>query len=205
MARPRKSAEEIVDGNDGSRTRRQALREAAVDLISRRGYRGTTLRDIASELGVTEPALYYYFSSKEALLFSIYLETLTLALETVRAIRHGPGSPEEKLRKVIDAFTRLVVANRMFIIFFREKGELSPENWQRITQGEREFVGTIGDIVAEGVQAGVFKDLPNRAVAFGILGMAAWVPRWYRPEGPLTLDQVVDVFSELIIGGIRAA
>lgn len=204
MARPRKARGELVNRIDGERSRRQALRDAAVELISRRGYRGTTLKDIAGELGITEPALYYYFSSKEELLFSIYLETLTLALETVRTIRYGPGSPDAKLRTVIDAFTRLVVENKMFIIFFREKDELSPENWQRITRGEREFVDTIGDIIAEGVQIGVFKDLPARVVTFAILGMAAWVDRWYRANGPLSLDQVVDVFSELVLGGIRA-
>ena len=174
-----------------------------MDLISRRGYRGTTLKDIARELRVTEPALYYYFSSKEDLLFSIYLETLTLALDTVRSIRAGPGDPEQKLRAVISAFTRLVVENKLFVIFFREKDELSAKNWQRITEGEREFTRTIGEIVDDGIRVGVFRPVPAQVVTFGILGMAAWVYRWYDVAGPLSLDQVVDVFADMVVGGVK--
>jgi len=50
---------------------------------------------------------------------------------------------------VIAEFTRVVTENKMFVIFFREKDELSPKNWKRITRGEREFVGAIRDIRAD--------------------------------------------------------
>ena len=71
-------------GNDAPNKRR-ALIEAAVELMSRRGYRGTSLKEIAKELGISEPALYHYFDSKEEMLFTIYIDTLNLSLEKVRA------------------------------------------------------------------------------------------------------------------------
>lgn len=184
-------------------SRRRALVDAAAELMCRRGYRGTSLKDIANELGMSEPALYHYFRNKEEILVSIYMETLSVGLQTVRAIRDSEGPADAKLRRVLAEFTRLVALNKMFVVFFHEKDELSPDNWKMVTRGEREFVATIKDIVIGGVKEGVFKELPPSVVSFGILGMGAWVYRWYRPEGPLPLDKIVDVFCEMIIGGLR--
>ena len=106
---------------------------------------------------------------------------------------------------MIAEFTRVVTENKMFVIFFREKDELSPKNWKRITRGEREFVGAIRDIITDGIKDGTFKELPPTVLTFGILGMVAWVYRWFRPDGPLNRDQLIDVFSEMIIDGVRKA
>ena len=202
--RTRQGASSDSYGNDAPNKRR-ALIEAAVELMSRRGYRGTSLKEIAKELGISEPALYHYFDSKEEMLFTIYIDTLNLSLEKVRGIRQSDGSPEEKLRRVIAEFTRVVTENKMFVIFFREKDELSPKNWKRITRGEREFVGAIRDIITDGIKDGTFKELPPTVLTFGILGMVAWVYRWFRPDEPLNRDQLIDVFSEMIIDGVRKA
>ncbi|GAC1408412.1 MAG: TetR/AcrR family transcriptional regulator [Candidatus Velthaea sp.] len=183
------------------RTRREALFDTAVELIRKQGYRGTTLRDIAKEFGVTEPAVYYYFDTKEALLFTIYEETLTVALATARDIAESDAAPADKLRAVISQFAHLVVENKMFAIFFREKDELSRENWLKITRSERDFVATVARVVEEGVARGVFRPADPVVVTFGILGMAAWINRGYRPDGGRTLDEIVETYDALILGG----
>ncbi|MEA2689755.1 MAG: hypothetical protein QOD51_2362 [Candidatus Eremiobacteraeota bacterium] len=183
-------------------SRRDEIFRTAVSLMRRRGYRGTTLKEIARALDVTEPALYYYFKTKEELLFAIYAETQQVALSTVRRIRDSDASPEEKLRAVIAEFTQLVAENEMFAIFFREKDELSPENWQSITRGEHEFVDAIRGIVEEGVRAKRFRPLDPTVVAFGILGIGAWVYRWFDPRGKRSLDEVIATYQTLLVEGL---
>ncbi len=185
------------------RSRRQALFDTAVDLIGRQGYRGTTLRDIAKEFGVTEPAVYYYFDTKEDLLFTIYQETLEVALRTARTIAASDATPQEKLRAVISQFAHLVVEDKMFAIFFREKDELSPENWSKITSGERDFVATIASVIEAGIATGVFRRFDPTVVTFGLLGMAAWLNRWYRPGGPHSLDEIVETYYEILLAGLQ--
>lgn len=186
-----------------AQARRRQLIDAAVDLIARRGYRGTSLKEIARELGVSEPALYYYFRSKEEMLFTIYMDTLTTALKDVRGIRQGVGTPEQKLRRAIGRFTQVVTEQKMFVIFFREKDELSHANWTRITRGERRFIAAISAIVDDGIRDGSFKPMPPTVVTFALLGMAAWVPRWFRRSGPLSIDQVIEAFCEMVVTGVR--
>lgn len=189
-----------------SSTRRDEIVRAAVALIRRRGYRGTSLREIARALDVTEPALYYYFKTKEELLFSIYTETQQVALRTVRGIRDDPAlSPEDKLRAVIASFTRLVVENEMFAIFFREKDELSPDNWRRITEGEHEFVAAIRGIVEEGVRTKHFRPFDPTVIAFAILGIGAWTYRWFKPHGSRSLDEVIASYQTLLLDGLVPA
>ncbi|KAA0018904.1 TetR/AcrR family transcriptional regulator [Antrihabitans cavernicola] len=53
---------------------RERIRQVALELFTERGYDGTSLREIAEQLGVTKAALYYHFKSKEAILLSLMAE-----------------------------------------------------------------------------------------------------------------------------------
>lgn len=79
------------------------------------------------------------------------------------------------------------------------------EHWKQITRGEREIMRIISEIISDGVRSGAFKDVPPTVVTFAIIGMAAWVYRWYRPAGPLTLDQIGEVLGEVVVRGVISA
>src|SRR5687768_482705 len=83
MARPRNA--------DGQRTR-QAILDAALDLFAQKGYFGTTLRDVASAVGVRESALYNYFASKDALFDALILADQHTKIERLVSIAEGPIS-----------------------------------------------------------------------------------------------------------------
>lgn len=175
----------------------------AIELWSQRGYRRTSLKDIAQQLRITEPALYHYFSSKEQLLATIYLDALNRALRSLETIRSGSGKADEKLGRVIEEFTAWFTENPMFRIFFRERDELSSATRKKIVAGEREWAARISAIISDGVKAGIFRSLPPSVVTFAIAGMTAWVNRWYRPNGALTLQQVSEVLEQLVLTGLR--
>ncbi|MEO8680082.1 MAG: TetR family transcriptional regulator [Vicinamibacterales bacterium] len=81
MARPRNA--------DGQRTR-QALLDAALDLFAEKGYFGTSLRDVASAVGVRESAIYNYFPSKEGLFEALILADQHTKLERLASIAEAP-------------------------------------------------------------------------------------------------------------------
>nr|AIA16276.1 Bacterial regulatory proteins, tetR family [uncultured bacterium] len=81
MARPKNA--------DGQRTR-QAVLDAALDLFSQRGYFGTSLRDVATAVGVRESALYNYFASKDALFDALLAAHQHEKLERLAPIVDGP-------------------------------------------------------------------------------------------------------------------
>lgn len=81
MARPRNA--------DGQRTR-QAILDAALDLFAENGYFGTSLRDVASAVGVRESALYNYFAGKEALFDALLDAHQTTKRERLAPLADGP-------------------------------------------------------------------------------------------------------------------
>jgi len=81
MARPRNA--------DGQRTR-QALLDTALDLFAEKGYFGTSLRDVASAVGVRESAIYNYFKGKEALFEALIVESQHTKMERLTLIAEGP-------------------------------------------------------------------------------------------------------------------
>ena len=81
-------------GSDGEKTQ-NAIREAAVRLIARRGFEAVSMRLLAAEVGVQAAALYRYFPNKEELLFSLmreHMRGLTAAWETARPAGGGPAA-----------------------------------------------------------------------------------------------------------------
>jgi AcrR family transcriptional regulator len=81
---------------------RQRILAIAADLFSRQGYTGTTIADIARELGTTTAALYYHFPSKADILGGLLAEPLTAYTRIIESLDSDHPSPEELLGAFID-------------------------------------------------------------------------------------------------------
>src|ERR1700751_3456263 len=100
----------------------RAMREEGVKLFYERGFTGTTLDDIAAELGVTKPFIYTHFRSKTDLLAALCKPTIELSLEAVSRAAKMPGSPTARLHRAIAGFTQVVLSRQANIaIYFREE------------------------------------------------------------------------------------
>ena len=85
--------------------KRERILEEAVKLFYERGFTGTTLDDIAAELGVTKPFIYTHFRGKVELLAALCKPTIELSLDAVAKAAERPGTPTERLRHAITDFT----------------------------------------------------------------------------------------------------
>src|ERR1700759_86297 len=84
MARP--------PGSHGSQTRERIL-DVAQELFTRQGYDKTSLRDIATRLGITKAALYYYFERKEDILIELHLRLQALGEGVIDELEAAPDGP----------------------------------------------------------------------------------------------------------------
>src|ERR1700756_4005550 len=107
--------------------KRERILEEAVKLFYERGFTGTTLDDIAAELGVTKPFIYTHFRSKVELLAALCKPTIEMSLAAVENATASPGTPTERLRRAVVDFTRVVLSRQSNIaIYFREEKSLAP-------------------------------------------------------------------------------
>lgn len=185
--------------------KRQEIFDAAALLMQQRGFVGTTIEEVAQQLELTKAALYYYVSNKEELLYEILGQTLRLAVERVTAIERSKAAPAQKMAEVIETFVRLVAERpQFFTVYFQEKGHLAREHLQAVTRTERRIVDTVERIYKRGVADGSFRRLDPAAAGFGLLGLCFWVYQWYRPQGRLSVEDVVRTFQELAGRGYLA-
>jgi AcrR family transcriptional regulator len=185
--------------------KRERILEEAVKLFYERGFTGTTLDDIAAELGVTKPFIYTHFRSKTELLAALCKPTIELSLGAVTQAASGPGSPTERLYRAIAGFTEVVLSRQANIaIYFREEKNLSPEALGEINGLRKKFDRVLSKLLAEGVAAGEFdvRDVSLTALAIG--GMISWAYTWHRPEGRLAIDDMCERMAELALQMVGA-
>src|SRR5580704_10802414 len=188
--------------------KRERILEEAVKLFYERGFTGTTLDDIAAELGVTKPFIYTHFRGKVELLAALCKPTIEMALGAISDAAALPGTPTERLRRAITDFTLVILRRQPNIaIYFREEKNLSPEALEEINVLRRKFDRVLSDLLIEGNKAGEFEIADHSIAALALGGMISWAYTWYRPGGRLTLEETAAQMAELALrmAGVRVA
>jgi TetR/AcrR family transcriptional regulator, cholesterol catabolism regulator len=178
---------------------------AAAACFGEVGYRAATLDVVAERAGLSKVTLYRYVSSKEDLLSLVFERTIAAFRQGLRQIVEEHRPADETLRRIIRYQVGLLAGHQTFLrVFFSEEGGLPAATAARAARAKREYDRTIERVVRDGIAAGVMRDLPATMVVFGILGMCNWLHTWYRADGPLTHEQIADVFVRMLERGYLA-
>ncbi|MEX1134717.1 MAG: TetR/AcrR family transcriptional regulator [Acidimicrobiia bacterium] len=195
---------------DGSRSnsakgrRRDAILQAAVTLLAEKGYVGATTEEIAAAADVTKRTLYRHIGSKQRLLFEIHENFIDAGLQRWQAVADRGLPPAEALEALIHEHVATVAAHRQAIsVFFEEMKHLAPDDRAEIVRRRDSYELILFETMETGIRSGDFRDLDARLAALIVLGTLTELYRWYRPEGPLTPDQVSDVLVKTIMRGLR--
>ncbi|MCX3063817.1 TetR/AcrR family transcriptional regulator [Streptomyces sp. GXMU-J5] len=191
---------------DGSETPvPQRLLAAATRLFADRGYDRTSVQEIVEAAGVTKGALYHYFGSKEDLLQEVYARVLRLQQERLDMFAEQDAPVERRLR---DAAADVVVTTIENLddaaIFFRSMHHLSPEKNKQVRAERRRYHERFRALIEEGQKKGVFTtDTPADLVVDYHFGSVHHLSTWYRPDGPLTPQQLADQLADLLLRALR--
>ena len=185
--------------------KRERILEEAVKLFYQRGFTGTTLDDIAAELGVTKPFIYTHFRSKTDLLAALCKPTIELSLDAVQDAARSPGSPTTRLHRAIVDFTQVVLSRQANIaIYFREEKNLAPDALAEINTLRKKFDRVLSNLLTEGVTAGEFETPDVNLTALALGGMISWAYTWHRPEGRLRLEDMCQRMADLALQMVSA-
>lgn len=184
--------------------KRARILATAADLFYENGYENTTLDAVAERLGVSKPFIYAHFSSKSDLLAEICSRGIASSLEALDSALSMRAPPGVKLEALGKRFVTAVLEAQTYIaIFSREEKNLRAEDFDRINEMRREFDRKLTALLREGVEAGEFAipDLNIAALAVG--GMVSWAYVWYRKEGRLSVVEVADELTKIILAMVR--
>jgi len=191
-------------GSNGAETLRN-LRTAAIQLLSEHGYGAMNLRMLAKKVGVQASSLYNYIDSKQQLFFWNGAETTENLLVEFEQMINAADQPRDRLRKFIACHLGFHIVNRkQASVLQMEMRSLTAKNFQAISKIQRAYTDKVRAILDSGVEAGVFQVEDSEIATFALLQMLTAVTRWYRPQGRLTLEQLVDIYTDLSFGMLHA-
>lgn len=184
-------------------TGRDKLIGAATQLFVRDGYKATSMKAIASHVGMSKPALYWHFPTKQEL----YLTVLSGLLDDLVGYvgeRVTAADPVERLGEFVTAHITWHLEERDAV------SALAPAMWSHdllddvpdghgaLLAKQRDHLGFLSDILSTGREAGVFRD-DSSVTAFAIITMCDYVSSWYSPEGKVGMERVVEIYRECVL------
>jgi TetR/AcrR family transcriptional regulator, cholesterol catabolism regulator len=185
--------------------KRARIVEVAADLFYRNGYDNTTLEAVGESLGVTKPFIYAHFKSKTELLAQICSRAIESSSEVIDQAVALDVSATEKLETLAKGFVKAVLVNQKFIaIFNREEKALAKADLEEINKKRRKFDAQLTALLREGKTRGEFSIGDEHVAALSIGGMVSWAYVWFRTGGRMSVDEVSQEMSALILNLVNA-
>jgi AcrR family transcriptional regulator len=183
--------------------RADAIRQAALDLFVRKGYEAASMRDLADAVGVRPASLYHHFPSKEDILWDV-IQRGFADLDGGRRAALAALPPDRRTDPVarLEAFQRShvrfhAVHAREAEMINRQLRSLSAPRYAASVALRDGYQAQLTALVEQGVAAGAFAVPDLRVAVFALLEIGMGVSTWYRPDGPLGLDDLVETHLHL--------
>ena len=180
------------------------IRQAAQRLFAQNGYAAVSMRQIAAEVGVQAGALYNYTPDKQALLFDLMKQHM----DDLLAARRAQKLAETPLA-ALEGFTRFHLRFHLdrpdaVFIAYMELRNLSAVNFARIEALRSEYERELIDILSAGARAGVFDITDLKVTSRAVIAMLTGVTTWYRDSGPLSRDEVEEIYWQMMRKSVAA-
>ena len=194
--------------------------DAAVELFSRKGFDGTSVQEVVDAARVTKGAMYHYFRSKDDLLYEIYHELITEQLAALDRIRALGQPPPQALRAIIVDLVESTAARLpAAAVYAREGHKLAGEptaaqlvgsapgerSGAALRAQRRRYHEGVRELVARGQRDGAFGTSASaETVTLVVFGIINQLPRWYRPDGPISPRRLADEIAGFVLAGLSA-
>ena len=180
---------------------KQKILDVAVGLFSKKGYRATSLDDIAKQLSVSYPSLYYYFKSKNEILSEIYRQHYYMLEIQMQEIMKAQSPPREKLKALLVRWIKYISTSPiafMVRVTISEKRELPQRERKKMIERERQILNSVVQIYEEGVQKGDFIQGDTKLTCLLLIGACNSIANWYDEKGRLNPDQLAAYSANLL-------
>jgi TetR/AcrR family fatty acid metabolism transcriptional regulator len=191
--------------------KRRAILDAAVKVFARQGFHACRVADVADEAGVAYGLVYHYFSSKDEILNTLFLERWEVMLQTIREVDAQEASVREKLVAIasfiVDSYAHDPELMKVIIVeVTRAANSFGQTHLGQI----REAYRLIAEIVAKAQREGLFKpeiDAQFAAMTFyGVIEqmLTGWI-FGLLPAGEEDFERAKQLIVETVCGGLEAS
>ncbi len=176
----------------------------ATEVFCKKGYEGASMRDLSRASGMSLAGLYYYFESKERLLYLIQKHTFSTIVQRLKGRLEGVNDPEEKIRIFILNHLEYFLANQAAMKVLSHEAEVLQNGFaSEIAAIKREYyricVGLLDEIKRVSGQ-----QFSTRIAVLSLFGMMNWIYTWHNPRVDADAESIAREMSELFLKGVTA-
>lgn len=177
--------------------------KAAAHCFNQKGYSGSSLKDVANMLGLTDAALYYYVRNKQELVYLCYVRAAELGDDALQSARRQGGSGLQQVQQYIRNQVEIMVGEQGPIAIMSEIPSLPPEHRDAVLALSRRHSSNFEKLLLTGIADGSIRDCDVRMTGNAIMGSINWIPKWYRGDAEVA-DQVLEEFPRVLCAGLVA-
>ncbi|WBB99646.1 MULTISPECIES: TetR/AcrR family transcriptional regulator [unclassified Solwaraspora] len=190
-----------------SRSRREHILHRAGALFASRGVAGTTVREIADDVGILSGSLYHHFESKEAMVDEIISSYLADLRARYQQILDGPEGPDDQLRQLIRASLECAASHpHATEIYQNDANYLRGLPRFGYLKGVAKEVESVWlTVIDAGRRDGTLRSDIDPKTFYRLTRDAVWLTvRWFRPGGKYSLNRLINDCTTLFLDGIAA-
>lgn len=181
----------------------ERLLAVAAEIFAEKGYHNASIRDIARAAGVSLSGLYYYFSSKEELLFMIQDRCFRRVISDLERQLSEVDQPERKLRALVHNHVGFFAKNMAAMrVLSHEYDSLEGEYREKIRQLRLRYSNICTEILRDVRRSTGSGDVaPLNVATFALFGMMNWIYAWYKPDRTVSVDRLAEHLYRIFAGG----
>lgn len=183
--------------------RKIQIRKAAQNLFREKGYMATTMRELASAVGIEPASLYNHFKSKATILQDICFDIADQFFEGQKSVQ-ADINPEKQLEQAINAHIQVIVQNLdASAVFLHEWRFMEEPHLSEFKQMRHTYETHFEKIIKQGIQEQNFKAIDVKFYMLSLFSSMNWIYDWYKPEGKLSIEDIAKQLTDLLLNGIK--
>jgi AcrR family transcriptional regulator len=182
--------------------RQAEILQKALDLFVRKGYDATSMSIIAKALNMSKPNLYYYYSSKEELLYQIHLDDLQKHFVPILDEVEKIPDPKDRIAHFLRRFALMCTASPASRVLVHELRSLSKSHQRQISAVWRRAYGLFHDAIKELQQSGRAREGRESFLTFLGTGMALWIVYWFDYSQQNHSEELADLLPQVFLNGL---
>ncbi|MBI3484585.1 MAG: TetR/AcrR family transcriptional regulator [Acidobacteria bacterium] len=178
------------------------LRHAA-GVFSEKGYAGASIRDISRASGVSLSGLYYYFESKQELLYLIQLYTFSEIVRRLEERLTGVAGPVDRVRILVRNHLGYFLQHPVEMkVLSHEAGELEGRYGREIAEIKKRYYSLALGVFENLRRSGAVRRMNPRVAVLSLFGMMNWIYTWYNPKVDPSPESIADTMAEIFLEGV---
>lgn len=183
--------------------RRLEILRSAASAFTRSGFTRATMEEIADKVQMAKGNLYYYFPSKQDLLFFCQDESLGRLIDQAAVIAESCSRADEQLHAMIVFHVKTILEELPGSTAHTDFRSLPVSLLRKVIRKRDRYEHAYRSAIQLGIRQGLFRKCNVKTATWAILGALNWSVQWFSPKGEITVDQLGKDFADLFISALK--